>query len=81
MAVFIILAGIISVFAIGLGWYVGLAMIVDLVDLPQWKSASPEALVTRDQTLAMIYFFPVIMLGWIAIWGFMRASKSSVNFD
>ena len=42
MAVFIILAGIIAVFAIGLGWYVGLAMIVDLVDLPQWKSASPR---------------------------------------
>ena len=41
----------------------------------------PEALITRDQTLAMIYFFPVIMLGWVAIWGFLRASKSSVNFD
>ena len=42
MAVFIILAGIISVFAIGLGWYVGLAMIVDLVDLPQWKLQAPR---------------------------------------
>ena len=79
MAVFIVLAGIISVFAIGIGWYIGLAIIVDLLALPQWQYASPAALVTRDQTLAMIYFFPVIMLGWVVIWGFLRASKSSVN--
>ena len=81
MAVYIIMAGVVSVFAIGIGWYVGLAVLVSLLDLPQWQEAGERVLETRDLTLSMIYFFPVIMLGWVVIWGFLRASKSSVGFD
>ena len=81
MAVFIIIAGVIGVFAIGVGWYMSMPMVISLLDMPQWDNATAEALVARDRTLAFIYFFPLIMFGWLVVWGYMRASKSSVSFE
>ena len=81
MAVFIIIAGVVGIFAIGAGWYMAMPMVIALVEMPQWNTAEPDALIARDRTLAFIYFFPLVMFGWIVVWGYMRASKSSMSFE
>ena len=81
MAVFILISGIMGVFAVAVGWYLYLPVVIELFNLPQWSEAPTEALLARDRILQFIYLFPVLMLGWIVVWGYLKASKSSVEFS
>ena len=39
MAVFILISGIMGVFAVAVGWYLYLPVVIELFNLPQWHEA------------------------------------------
>ena len=54
MAVFILISGIMGVFAVAVGWYLYLPVVIELFNLPQWSEAPTEALLARDLSLIHI---------------------------
>lgn len=75
MAVNLVIRFILAMFSIGLGMMVFMPILYTLsYDQTLWAGKPPDVLTRRDNIYQTLFALPLITLGLVILWGFMKAT-------
>ena len=75
MAVAIVITVMLAVIAIGMGSFVMYPVLSYFVGSEQYENLSPQYRADYDRTVLLASATPAILIGVIAVWAFLRASR------